>query len=155
MELKSSFLYEAEIALQPIDLGATPECHRVIYKVTGGTVAGPRIKGRVLDNGGDWLRIRNDGSIALDIRACIETDDGALIYYKGEGRIVVPAELMTQVLDPDLEDDQRVDQSRYYFRYAALFETASPKYAWLNGILAVVTGKIVKGGIRVKVFAIE
>ena len=33
-----------------------------------------------------------------------------------------------------------VDVSEYYFRTAPLFETASEKYGWLNGVLAIGLG---------------
>lgn len=152
--LKSSFLFDAEIGLSaPIPVGPTPEGMRVIYNITGGTVSGPRIKGKYLASGGEWARIRPDGSLAIDVRGCIETDDGALIYFTYFGRLVVPAELQAQVFDMDAET--RPDPSLYYFRIAPLFETASEKYAWLNGIQGVGVGRTIKGGVAYKIYAID
>jgi len=34
----------------------------------------------------------------------------------------------------------RLDPARYYFRIASFFETAAPKYDWLNRLLAVGIG---------------
>ena len=40
------------------------------------------------------------------------------------------------------------DPSRYYLRIAPVFETASAKYAWLNGVLAVGVGERTGFGVR-------
>ena len=39
-----------------------------------------------------------------------------------------------------LNRGETVDPAHYYFRTVPLFETAAPKYAWLNNIVAVGTG---------------
>ncbi len=35
---------------------------------------------------------------------------------------------------------EEVDPASYYFRISAVFETATPKYDWLNRLLAVGVG---------------
>ena len=47
-----------------------------------------------------------------------------------------------------------VPHSDYYIRIAPVFETADPRYAWLNGVLAVGCGHRTATGIRHSVFAI-
>ena len=153
-ELKSSFLFEASIQLsEPLAIGAGPEGFRAIYHVTEGNFSGPRMKGHYLPSGGEWARIRADGSLAIDVRCVLETDDGALIYMTYGGRIVVPAEIQAQVMD--MTASERPDPSTYYFRVAPLFETASPEYAWINGIQAVGVGQIIQGGVAYKFYAID
>lgn len=155
MTLSGTHLYEAHFDLAaPIGVGATPEGFRAIYPVTGGTFKGERLSGRFLPTtGADWARIRPDGSVAVDVRVCAETDDGALIYITYQGRIVIPPEIQAQVLDLDAE--QRPDPSQYYFRVTPLFETASEKYAWLNHVCAVGIGRVVQGGVEYSVYAID
>ena len=51
------------------------------------------------------------------------------------GAIGGPAEVMDKV-----NKGEFVDPALYYFRTAILFETASEKYSWLNGIIAIGTG---------------
>ena len=155
MTLSGTLLYEAHFDLAPpIGIGATPEGFRAIYPVTGGAFKGDRLNGRFLPSAGaDWARIRSDGSIAIDVRTCAETDDGALIYITYLGRLVIPPELQSQVLDMSAET--RPDPSSYYFRVTPLFETASEKYAWLNGICAVGIGRVIKGGVAYSVYAID
>ncbi len=154
MTLSSTHLYDTFISLdEPIQLGQTPEATRAIFGVTGGTVQGERINGEFLPSGGEWARIRSDGSIALDVRCCLKTDDGALVHIVYGGRLVVPPELLAKVLD--MGADEPVDPSLYYFRSLPLFETASEKYAWLNHICAVGVGRVVKGGVEYSVYAID
>jgi hypothetical protein len=43
----------------------------------------------------------------------------------------------------------------YYFRTALTFETEDPRYAWLNGIVAVGVGRRTAGGVRYAVFAVD
>src|SRR5438034_715469 len=58
---------------------------RIIFPATGGTFAGPRLRGRLQPPGGDWLTLRADGTGKLDVRATFETDDGALILVTYHG----------------------------------------------------------------------
>ena len=137
----------------PLAVGATPEGTRAIFDVTGGTFEGPRLRGRVLPSGADWGRFRPDGSFAVDVRVVLETDDDALIYVAYRGRIVVPVALQPAVFDTAAAD--RPGPGHYYFRVAPLFETAAPRYAWLNGIVAVGVGEIVTGGVSYRVHEIQ
>lgn len=59
-----------------------------IYNVRdGGWVKGPKISGKFLAPGGDWLRVMPGGSSRLDVRATFKTDDGALVYIAYNGII--------------------------------------------------------------------
>lgn len=152
-ELNHRLLYEAEIDLAaPIDIGPGPEGHRIVFDVAGGTLAGPRLKGRFLPSGGDWARVRSDGSVALDVRAVVETDDGARIYLTYGGRIIADPELLGGLMD--LPNLALPDPASYYFRILPLFETGSPEYAWLNHICAVGVGRITNRGVSYRVFEV-
>jgi hypothetical protein len=151
--LSYKLLYEADIELaSPIDIGAGPEGHRLVFHVTGGTLSGPRLQGRFLPSGGDWARVRADGSVALDVRAVVETDDGARIYLTYGGRILAAPELLGGLMD--LANLKLPDPSTYYFRILPLFETGSPDYAWLNQVCAVGVGRITNRGVAYRVFEI-
>jgi hypothetical protein len=94
-DLRYELLYDTEFDLEPaLEVGPTPTGGRRIVYITGGMFSGPRLKGRVLPGGGDWLVIRSDGSAILDVRACLETNDGAMIYTYYCGRLVVPSDLL-------------------------------------------------------------
>src|SRR6266404_1579312 len=71
------FSYTARVRLPPEVIGPTPDGIRVNFYVTGGEVDGPKLKGKVAPVGADWLLIRRDGIAILDVRATIESHDGA------------------------------------------------------------------------------
>ena len=57
-------------------LGHTPYGERRIINILGGTVEGPKLKGKVLPGGADWQVVRADGVVHLHARYTIETDSG-------------------------------------------------------------------------------
>jgi len=119
------------------DLGATPQGHRRIATVSGGGFKGERLSGRILPApGGDWILVRPDGATILDVRLTLETDDRQLVYMTYRGVRHGPAEVMAR-----LARGEAVDPATYYFRTTPVFETSSPKYDWLNRIVAVATGR--------------
>lgn len=154
--LESEFLFEMKAGLGGmIPVGPGPLGNRVIVTVPGGTFEGPKLKGTIVANSGaDWAYIRNDGSLALDVRLCLETDDGAFIYMTYTGRIVPSSpEQLAEILD--FNRAEPVDPSTYYFRSNPVFETGSEQYAWLNSIVAVGKGRAGDGGVAYDVFAIK
>lgn len=154
MAPETEFLFTTHINLQPaIDGGPTPAGHRLTVYVTGGSFEGPGLRGKVLAGGGDWLRLRADGSGALDVRIWLETDDGARIYMTYGGRLVVPPELLAQAMDFD--NAQAVDPSLYYFRTQPLFETGHPAYAHLNTLVAIGVGRVGHGGVTYDIYAVK
>ncbi|MEO0566320.1 MAG: DUF3237 domain-containing protein [Pseudomonadota bacterium] len=153
--LEYEFLMELHAKLDVHDHGPTPEGHRLVVMATAGYFKGPKLSGEVVGGtGGDWGRIRNDGSFGLDVRASIKTDDGALIYatYGGRG-VFKDAEQMGLALD--FQGEPKVDPEEYYFRTNPVFETSSEKYAWLNGIVAVGKGRLGNGGVTYDIYAIK
>ena len=103
------------------EIGSTPQGALTIFPVIGGSFEGERLRGKVLPGGGDWVRARSDGILILDLRVTLETDDGGLIHMTFSG----------------VRDD-----ANGYFRTLPRFETATPKYAFLNRLLAVGIGEI-------------
>jgi len=45
----------------PEIIGPTPEGLRLNVYISGGEVTGPRLQGKVLPVGADWLTVRSDG----------------------------------------------------------------------------------------------
>jgi hypothetical protein len=103
------------------DVGSTPQGTLTIFPVTGGSFEGERLRGKVLAGGGDWVTGLGNGTLTLDLRITLETDDGGLIHMTFTG----------------VRDD-----ANHYFRTVPRFETAAPKYAFLNRLLAVGIGEI-------------
>jgi hypothetical protein len=70
----------------PQNIGAVAHGTRRTAPLTGGHFEGPRLRGTVLaDGSADWLLLRADGVLELDLRATLRTDDGALISMKSFG----------------------------------------------------------------------
>jgi hypothetical protein len=128
------FSYTSTLQSPPEAIGPTPEGLRLNIYITGGEVTGPRLQGRILPVGADWLTIRPDGVGILDVRATVETDDGALIYtnYQGVG-------------DAGEDGYQRflegTPPSRIPLRVVARPLTSHPDHPWLNRLQCVKIGE--------------
>ena len=137
-ELKYELLCEVKAFLDtPIIVGKTLLGTRTIYPIKGGTVEGQKINGKVLPNGADWLLTLDSTTSKLDVRATMETDDGAIIYSSYSGYIHK---------NPD---------NSFYFRTNPIFETSSEKYKWLNYTIAVGVGSFIDGGVAYKIYGIK
>jgi hypothetical protein len=117
-------------------LGTVPHGTRIIVPVTGGDFEGPRLRGKILPGGGDWLLLRADSVLELDLRITLETDDHALIYMTFQGLRHGPADAIAA-----LGRGEVVDPTRYYFRTVPRFETSAETYAFLNRIVTVGVGE--------------
>ena len=117
-------------------IGAVPHGTRRAVPITGGDFEGPRLRGSVLPGGSaDWLLLRADGVLELDLRATLRTDDGALISMKSFGLRHGPSDVMAA-----LARGETVDPAAYYFRTTPRFETAHPNYEFLNRLITVASG---------------
>ncbi|NEW40629.1 DUF3237 domain-containing protein [Nocardia cyriacigeorgica] len=132
----------------PLRIGGSAG-HAVFFGAAGGSFTGQRLAGEVLPGGGDWARFRSDGSMTLDVRLTLRTDDGALISMSYGGRWIIPADLANAIADPSAR--HLVDPSQYYFRTNPLFETGARRYSWLNDLVCVGSGYPVEGGIAYQV----
>jgi hypothetical protein len=133
MQLEHVFDYE--VALKPpVPIGAGPYGLRMFYEVAGGEVRGPKLSGKALSGGGDWVLIGEDGFARLDVRGQIETEDGATVYVTYRG---------VMELDGD------------YFRIAPQFETGDERYRWLTQSVFVARGRTQPGpGVAYEVFRV-
>ena len=125
-DITSRPLMTVKIIAAPLQkLGAVPYGVRTFVPVAGGDFEGPRLRGRILPGGGDWLLLRSDGVLELDLRITLETDDHALIYMTFQG----------------MRHGAPDDPARYYFRTVPGFETSAEAYTFLNRIVAVGVGE--------------
>ena len=136
-------------AASPQKLGAVPHGIRSIVPVTGGDFEGPRLRGKVLPGGGDWLLVRSDGVLELDLRITLETDDDALIYMTFQGLRHGPPDAIAA-----LGRGEVVDPARYYFRTLPRFETSTESYAYLNRVITVGVGEARPDGAIYKIYEV-
>jgi hypothetical protein len=72
------------------------------------------------------------GTLRLDVRGTIKTDDGEHIYTSYNGVIQCSKEQMDR-----LNKGEEMKTEDCYFLTAPTFETKSEKYGWLNGLQTV------------------
>ena len=120
----------------PMPVIATPGAARRIGVVTGGSFDGERLSGTVMDGGSDWQTLKADGSVALDVRLILLTSDGAHVAMTYRGVRHGTPEAIARV-----DRGEVVDPSEIYFRSIVQFETAAPRYDWLNHMVAVGVGQ--------------
>lgn len=93
--------------------------------ITGGTVTGPKLNGKVLPGGGDWW-VDRDGNYQLDARYLLQADDGAVIDITNRGYFRASDEVLAR-----LDAKERVPENEYYYRTAPVFQTDAPAHKWL------------------------
>ena len=77
---RTEFVYESIFDLLPsMNLGQGPWGERRMVPITGGTFAGPRMRGTVMPGGADRQLVRHDGARVLNALYELKTDDGAVI----------------------------------------------------------------------------
>jgi hypothetical protein len=109
----------------PIELGAGPAGTRLIIEAASAQVKGDRLRAEMLGAAAaDWAIVGPEGTATLDVRATLQTDDGAIIFMQYNGRF----------------DASQGLQFPLTIYVAPRFETGDERYAWLNCIQAVGKG---------------
>jgi hypothetical protein len=127
----------------PVDVGQTPAGLRRMIPITGGTVSGPRLRGRVLAGGADFQLIVGGGTQAhLDARYVIELDDGSRVFVQNTALRVASLENSQRIMR-----GEPVRAEEIYFRCQPRLEAASPTWAWLNESQFIGTGRRAPDGV--------
>jgi len=119
----------------PVEVGATAAGIRRLVPITGGTVAGPLLSGRILPGGTDYQLIRTETWTEVEARYVLETDRGELVYVRNRGVRTGSADDIAR-----LRRDEPVDPERIYFRSSPTFETSSERLTGLTARLFVGSG---------------
>ena len=131
-------------------IGETPIGFRINYYLEDGDVRGPRLQGRVLRSGGDYLLIRRDGIAAVQVYATFQTNDGAIFGADYYG-----------IVDLGAEGYQRAIHGQFptkaTLQLAPRFMTGDPRYAWLNRRQFVGVGEVRpnEGAVEYDLFAVD
>lgn len=116
------------------DIGDSPAGAEVVVPVTGGTVDGPGISGRILPGGVDVRTTRADGSTTYAADFVVEMT-GGLVRMRCSGFRFGSAEVTAAV-----DEGQTVDPALYYFRGTLEVTTAVRELVYLNRALLVTSG---------------
>lgn len=147
MDLVEECVLHAELPGPILEVGAGPYGSRLVATATGGWVKGERINGTIVGAGADWLLIGPDGWGRLDVRAQIQTDDGAVIYVQYGGLLERNEAVTSAIASGGATgfDDQ-------YFRTNPRLETGDERYEWVNTTLFVGEGRVAEDGVEYRIY---
>jgi len=118
-------LAHVEVQLGPAHaLLKAPYGARLNVDVLAARIEGPRLSASLLGTAAaDWVTVAPDGKTgALDVRATLKTDDGAVVYSEYRGRVRFSPDGLNHVFT------------------SPRFETGDARYAWLNGVQCIGKG---------------
>jgi Protein of unknown function (DUF3237) len=144
-------VYRLEATLGELqELGPVAAGERRIVPLTGGTFAGPDMRGTLLPGASaDWQIVLADGTALGDVRYTLQTDGGDLLYVQSRsvrhGSVAVLARLGR---------GEDVDAGEYTFRTATQIETAAPGLDWLNRGVFVSVGGRRPGGVTYETYLV-
>lgn len=130
--IETRYLFSTPMKVERQTLGHTPLGQRSVVVVTEATIHGPDLHAVLLSGGSDWVTEDRNRTIRLDCRLVFRTDDDELIAMTYQGRRHTPPAAAQR-----LAQGEAVDPTEIYHRVAVLFETAAPRYAHLNHLIAV------------------
>ena len=135
----------------PQELGMVDGVRKRVIPITGGTVEGPRLEGRVLAGGADWQSIRSDGTADIFARYSIEARDGTIISVVNPGYRHGPAAVLARIAA-----GEEVDPALYYFRTTPRFEVAQDSvHSWLGRTVFLCAAARYRDHVRLNIFAVD
>jgi Protein of unknown function (DUF3237) len=123
-------------AVQSLGIDAKTGAERRWVPLSGGTVSGPELQGRIVEGGADWQLLRSDGVLEISAHYVVATDGGAFIEVTSNGLRHGPPEVMAR-----LARGEAVDPGEYFFRTLMRFATGHPAWAHLNKVMALAVGQ--------------
>jgi hypothetical protein len=134
----------------PVEVGHTPAGLRRMIPITGGTVTGPRLNGKVLAGGADFQLILGGGTQAhLDARYLIELDDGSRVFVQNTALRVASLENSQRIMN-----GQPVNPEEIYFRCQPKLEATTPAWAWLSESQFIGTGRRAPDGVYLSFYRV-
>ena len=135
VELPVEFLFTLRLAGAgaPDHAFDTPWGERRETRVMGGSFAGPRLSGEVVEGlANDWGAIAEDGTVGIDANLVLRTEEGEAIFIAMRGR-------------------QGADGHAHV---APIFESSDGPNAWLTEVMCIGSGKPEGGDLVLDIYAI-
>ena len=137
-----------EVAFDDVlQIGPGAAGNRGVAFITGGRLDGERIAASVL-GGEDWFTIRADGSLDIDVRLTLHSDDEAFLTLAYQGRMTGTTEALAAFARR--EPMRRGD---YAIETRAVIACGDPRYEWLDGLALAGTGTQTAAGPVYQLFA--
>lgn len=121
---------------EPVYIPNTPKGTRAIVEIKAARWDGERLKASQKGQAAaDWAIASADGTLHIDVRTTLETDDGAIIFVSYTGRAqMTPDGATPLIITPQ-------------------FETGDPRYTWLNKVQAIGRGtRDAEGGLVYEIY---
>lgn len=134
-QLEYSFTLHVDLD-HPLDIGSTVSGDKRFIPITGGSVSGPKLNGKIIPNsGGDWNTVRSDDVVHLYARYSIQADDGTMLGIINEGYGRASRTAMKSVFeDADPSSTSMANGGKdWYTRTNPRFElsTENKEFQWL------------------------
>ena len=144
------FAFEIRADIGPfLRIGRSTDEELTFTPVTGGTVEGPLLNGRIVAGGGDWA-VERSRTAQLEARYVVQADDGAYIDVLNRGYYRASQEVVGRV-----EAGENVPETEYYFRTAPVFQTDAAAHRWLAEHQFVGLARDEDGQVCVRVFLVK
>lgn len=148
-ELSHAFSIRVEVA-PPVEQGEIDGARQRFIPITGGTVSGPKLNGKVLPGGGDWQAIHPGGLATILARYALQADDGTVIAIENPGVRVASPEVTER-----LANGEPVEPDAYYFRGTPKFTVTDGPHAWLRRKVFVARGIRRPDHVVIDVYTVE
>ena len=134
----------------PVEVGHTPAGLRRMIQITGGTVTGLRLNGKVMAGGADFQLILGGGTQAhLDARYVIELNDGSRVFVQNTALRVASLENSQRIMN-----GQPVNPDEIYFRCQPKLEATTPQWAWLSESQFIGSGRRAPDGVYLSFYRV-
>jgi hypothetical protein len=131
-------------------IGLNSQGKRRIIPITGGTVSGPMLKGKILAGGADFQIVVSETSADLDARYLIELDSGEHIFVQNHALRRGSAENIAKLVKGEF-----VDPAEIYFRCVPTFEVSSPSLHWMTESVFLGTGARFPDHVLISIYKVE
>ena len=146
------YAFEIRVDVAPdLRIGRGVDESLTFTPITGGTVAGPLLNGKVLPGGGDWA-VERSGTAQLEARYLLRADDGAVIDILNRGYFRATPEVLARY-----ERGENVPEGDpgVYFRTAPVFQTDAPGHRWLAEHQFIGLARDEDGQVCIRVFVLR
>lgn len=118
------------------NIGTVARGRRTIVPIKGGHFNGTQLSGTVMPGGADWVILRSDGVMEIDVRITLETHSGSLIYLAYTGLFCGANDAMKKLAKGEVLND-----SDFSLTVTARAECSDQSLAWLNTATIVGLGR--------------
>jgi hypothetical protein len=133
----------------PIELGEMKPGRKRVIPISGGSITGSEISGRVLPGGADFQTIRSETVTEVVAKYAFELTDGEHIEIENVGIRTASAEDAAA-----LAAGQTVPPERVYFRCVPRL-VGSGKWSWVDEVIFIASGRRFPDRVEIDLFIVR